>query len=169
MGYRSRHGTNRAPSNQDDWDDTDVDEQEQADCYEALFSQLWFQRDWLEELYWWNWEVDPDPTWEADNWFTPQHKPAEGVIAKYYTAPDGDLDLDGDVDRDDLGVFLGAYDTPAPGRSDLDHDGDGDRSDQAVFLGAYGTEAGAGQGAPEPATLMLLAFGGLAATRQRRR
>ena len=58
----------------------------------------------------------------------------------FTVAIDGDLQVDGKVDRDDLAVFLGAFDTPEPGAADLDQDGDCDRDDLAVFLGAYGNE-----------------------------
>ena len=58
----------------------------------------------------------------------------------FTVAIDGDLQVDGKVDRDDLAVFLGAFDTPEPGAADLDQDGDCDRDDLAIFLGAYGNE-----------------------------
>lgn len=83
VGYRSWDGANRWPYNGADWGDTNVDEQEQADCYEALLSQLW-EEGWLAGGYWWNWEVDPTPTWEADNWYPLQGKPAQDVVAGYY-------------------------------------------------------------------------------------
>ena len=84
VGYRSWDGTNRAPYDGSAWGATNVDPQEQADCYAALFSTLWGQRGWFYGTYWWNWEVDPNPTWEAPNWYTPQGKPAEDVLRLYY-------------------------------------------------------------------------------------
>ena len=51
-----------------------------------------------------------------------------------------DLDGDGDIDRDDLAIFLGAFETADPGASDLDDDGDCDRDDLAIFLGAFDNE-----------------------------
>lgn len=47
----------------------------------------------------------------------------------------GDLDRDGGVDAADLGVLLGAWQTPA---ADLDGDGTTDASDLATLLGAWG-------------------------------
>jgi len=88
IGYRSWDGTNQAPASQTGWGDTDVDEQEQADCYQATYEELWRRKPWLQGMYWWNWEVDPNPVWEADNWFTPQGKPAENVIAQHYMPDD---------------------------------------------------------------------------------
>ena len=84
VGYRSWDGTNKHPWSCSDWGSSNVDQEEQADCYEALLSQLW-DEDWLAGIYWWNWEVDPDPSdWLAPNWFSPQGKLAETVLANYY-------------------------------------------------------------------------------------
>ena len=83
VGYTSDDGTNMHP-----WQvpgSGTEDQQEQADCYEALLSQLW-DEDWWVGAYWWNWEIDPDPNdWDhAPVWFTPQGKLAEGVLYDYY-------------------------------------------------------------------------------------
>jgi len=84
VGYRSWDGANMDPATQAGKGDLNVDLQEQADCYTALLSTLWRQEPWLMGVYWWNWEVDPNPTWEAVNWYTPQGKPAQAVIGQYY-------------------------------------------------------------------------------------
>ena len=82
IGYRSWDGANRIPWDLSDKDGTNIDEQEQADCYTAVFEELWRQRGWLRGLYWWNWEVDPEG--EVPNWYPIQGKPAEAVVAEYY-------------------------------------------------------------------------------------
>ena len=51
-----------------------------------------------------------------------------------------DFDGDRDVDRDDLAVFLGAFETPEPGAPDIDRDGDCDRDGLAIYLGAFGNQ-----------------------------
>jgi hypothetical protein len=92
VGYTSDDGTNMHP-----WQVPGLgseDQQEQADCYEALLSELWDEQWWVG-AYWWNWEIDPDPSdWNhAPVWFTPQGKLAEGVIADYYVPEPGSLAL----------------------------------------------------------------------------
>jgi hypothetical protein len=90
----------------------------------------------------------------------------------------GDFNADNIVNRDDLAIFLGAFETPDPGAPDMDGDNDCDRDDLAIWLGTFGDEAptgmldGAAQGLqpmpfvaqeiPEPGTLLLFvatAFG----------
>ncbi len=61
----------------------------------------------------------------------------------------GDVDQDGDVDFDDLGLLLGAYDTAAEPRADFDTDGSVDFDDLGILLGNYG------QGQPVPTVLPL--------------
>ena len=63
IGYRSWDGANKNPTEMSSKDDTNVDQGEQADCYTATFEELWGKKGWLRGLYWWNWEVDPTPTW----------------------------------------------------------------------------------------------------------
>jgi serine protease AprX len=50
----------------------------------------------------------------------------------------GDLNGDGSVGQDDLGILLGAYGNSADG--DIDGDGDTDQADLGALLGAYGTD-----------------------------
>lgn len=83
VGYRSVDGANKAPW---EWGSGGaVDLQEQADLYEALLSTLW-NRPWWDGAYWWNWETRPDAGGPNDNGFTPQNKPAEEVLRRYYGA-----------------------------------------------------------------------------------
>ena len=61
------------------------DEATQARCYEALFRACWGQP-WLRGMFIWKWypglEADGPARRHAD--FTPQHKPAEAVLARWY-------------------------------------------------------------------------------------
>ena len=55
-----------------------IDLQEQADCYQAALEVLW-GKPWLKGIFWWQWSAISQPWTE-----TPQGKPAEEVIKKYY-------------------------------------------------------------------------------------
>lgn len=61
------------------------DEATQARCYEALFRACWGQP-WLKGTFIWKWypglATDGPARRHAD--FTPQHKPAEAVLAQWY-------------------------------------------------------------------------------------
>jgi hypothetical protein len=69
------------------WTTTDrYNPDEQARAYEAAFRALW-DRPWCAGMYWWKWF--PAGHHEAhgrDRYFTPQDKPAAGVMAKWYRA-----------------------------------------------------------------------------------
>ena len=62
-----------------------ADEAIQARCYEALFLACWGQP-WLKGMFIWKWypglAADGPARRHAD--FTPQHKPAEAVLARWY-------------------------------------------------------------------------------------
>lgn len=82
VGYRSADGANRLPWN---WQgDLEPDLQEQADCYEAAFSVMW-NRTWFKGFFWWNWETDPEAGGDWDDGYTPQNKPAEDILADWYS------------------------------------------------------------------------------------
>lgn len=84
VGYRSADGTNKAP-----WDYSSawaLDLQEQADCYEALFSAMW-NEGWWDGAFLWNWETDPNAGGQSDKGYTPHNKPAEQILASYYLLP----------------------------------------------------------------------------------
>ena len=57
----------------------------QARCYEALFRACWHQP-WLKGLFIWKWYpgLQPDGPARRHADFTPQHKPAEAVLRKWY-------------------------------------------------------------------------------------
>ena len=73
-----------------EWDSADTEGsyevglQTQANCYEALFQTFW-NRAWFAGAYFWKWHADDDVAggrYDLD--FTPQNKPAEQVMAKWY-------------------------------------------------------------------------------------
>lgn len=94
IGYLSTDGTNKDPSNYrlQEIPGRLIDLQEQCDCYEAAFQTLW-DRAWLYGLYWWYWQTNPNAGGSNNSDYTPQNKPAQGIIAhwyslNYYSIPD---------------------------------------------------------------------------------
>ncbi len=91
-----------------------------------------------------------------------------------------DLDIDGDVDPADWGIFIGAHNTDLSGLTpdqqflmgDLDSDADNDFNDFLIFEAAYDHANGAGAFqalVPEPAACGLLLLGVIVASCCRRR
>lgn len=81
IGYRSMDGTNRRPW---DWEASgEVDLQEQAMCYHAVI-QACGDKAWFNGIYWWNWEPDPTLGGPTDSYYTPQGKPAEVILKRWY-------------------------------------------------------------------------------------
>ncbi len=82
-----------------------------------------------------------------------------------------DLDLDGDVDDADFALFFAAFSGPGVPTgnpaADLDGDTDTDDADFGLAFAAF-TGPGAAANVPEPAGLVMLGLGCLAATRRRR-
>lgn len=83
VGYRSVSGTTVEP-----WNFTRraaVDAQEQADAYEALFRTFWGQ-DWFAGLFLWEWDADvsADSDLSRDDDYTPQTKPAQDVMTRWF-------------------------------------------------------------------------------------
>ena len=86
IGYLSTDGTNKDPSNYklQEIPGRLIDLQEQADCYEATFETLWNQT-WLYGFYWWYWQTNPNAGGSNNSDYTPQNKPAQGVITHWYS------------------------------------------------------------------------------------
>jgi hypothetical protein len=60
-----------------------VDLDVQARCYDALLAAC-VDRPWFGGLYWWKFYTNPGAGGEKDDDFTPQHKPAEEVIRRWF-------------------------------------------------------------------------------------
>ncbi|RSK33972.1 hypothetical protein EI290_09720 [Hymenobacter metallilatus] len=62
-----------------------ADETTQATCYAALFETFW-ARPWFKGLFVWKWYpgLSPDGSARRHLDFTPQHKPAERVMAEWF-------------------------------------------------------------------------------------
>ncbi len=65
------------------WTDQE-DLQTQANCYEAFFQTFW-EKEWFGGVYFWKWYPDyQEAGGRFDKDFTPQNKPAEEVMRKWY-------------------------------------------------------------------------------------
>jgi glycosyl hydrolase family 113 len=84
IGYRSADGAAVQPWL---WRTEDrANPEEQARCYEAMFRAAWNQP-WFRGLYVWKWFPHRDGRESAgDNSFTPQGKPAEAILGRWYSA-----------------------------------------------------------------------------------
>ena len=86
VGYKSCRGTAKEPW---EWDPSGpVDLDLQSRCYEALRQELW-SRPWFAGLWLWKWSPDYDRAGgPGDQDYTPERKPAEQVIGKWYRGPE---------------------------------------------------------------------------------
>jgi hypothetical protein len=67
-----------------DWEASgEVDLAEQALCYQAVI-RVFGEKPWFNGIYWWNWEPNPLLGGKADNGYTPQGKPAEVILNRWY-------------------------------------------------------------------------------------
>lgn len=84
VGYRSVNGTNKQPYNFRTIPDSDnrYDPEEQANCYEALFT-VFNKIDWWKGCFIWAYTSSLTIAME-DKDYTPLNKPAEDVIRKWY-------------------------------------------------------------------------------------
>ena len=90
IGYLSTDGTNKDPSNYklQEAPGREIDIQEQAKCYEAAFQALW-EKSWFYGFYWWYWQTNPDAGGSNNSDYTPQNKPAQGVLTHWYSVDGG--------------------------------------------------------------------------------
>jgi len=86
VGYMSADGTNVLPG---DWSTRgEIDVQEQADAYEALFES--FQgHDWWHGVFWWSLSTDSNQGGMADRGYSFHGKPAEEVLRRFFGADGG--------------------------------------------------------------------------------
>lgn len=55
----------------------------QKKCYEAFYRTIWGSK-WLKGVYWWVWDTNIRSGGKHNRNFTPQNKPAQAIIKKYY-------------------------------------------------------------------------------------
>lgn len=65
---------------------SDVNLRFQAVHYEAMFVSLWNSQtiDWFAGVFWWSWNTDPAFGGETDRCISPQFKPAQDVLRRWY-------------------------------------------------------------------------------------
>lgn len=81
MGFKSSRGTWIKPYDYKDERVLNLDHQTRA--YEAIISAL-SDRSWLKGIYWWKWPTQLEHGGLHNDDFTPNGKPAEKVVAKWY-------------------------------------------------------------------------------------
>lgn len=81
VGYRSIDYAAREPW---DWSRTaPYNPQAQANCYAAVFRAV-LGKPWFTGLFFWNWKTDPNAGGPGDLDYTPQNKPAEEILARFF-------------------------------------------------------------------------------------
>jgi hypothetical protein len=84
IGYRSLTGAHVEPWN---WAQSgSSDQQEQANDYRALL-EYWNDYGYMQGVYWWYWDMNPNGGGNGDTGYTPQNKLAEGVLAQWFGTP----------------------------------------------------------------------------------
>lgn len=83
VGYRSLQGAHTAPWN---WQaNGSVDLTEQANAYQALI-EYWNAYPFMQGVLFWDWSPNPSAGGTNDSGYTPQNKPAEQVMTKWFTS-----------------------------------------------------------------------------------
>lgn len=81
IGYRSVKGANKAPW---EWQNSaDVDTELQANLYQAAL-ETFMDKEWVTGIYFWAWLPNPNAGGLNDIDYSPQNKPAEDVLRKFY-------------------------------------------------------------------------------------
>jgi hypothetical protein len=83
VGYRSVAGAHSHPW--DSFSGNTYDATEQSNDYEALMS-YWNDYSYMSGVMWWDWKSNASAGGSGDLSFTVQHKPAEAVMKKWFTA-----------------------------------------------------------------------------------
>lgn len=84
VGYRSMNNAHSHPW--DWWSNDGYNEDEQANAYAALFS-YWNSKDYLSNVFLWDWKINPPAANSGDTDFTPQNKKAEQVMQEWFINP----------------------------------------------------------------------------------
>lgn len=81
IGYMSVDGTNVLPG---DWSiQGDIDGEEQADAYQAVF-EVFQGHAWWKGVFWWSLDTDPNQGGPTDRGYSFHNKPAEEVLRRYF-------------------------------------------------------------------------------------
>ncbi|MFA6038993.1 MAG: hypothetical protein WCV62_03655 [Candidatus Peribacteraceae bacterium] len=84
IGFKSVPRAHQLPAAY--WYGGGYDGQEQANDYEAVFQALQDEST-FHGIQWWDWKSNPDGGGEGNEDFTPQHKPAEEVMRRWFGTP----------------------------------------------------------------------------------
>jgi hypothetical protein len=83
VGYQSADGANQTPWGVSNTPPPTVDQQEQADSYQALLTTM-SSRSWYDGQFWWAWNTDPLGGYNDPTGFTPQQKSVQNILAAAY-------------------------------------------------------------------------------------
>ncbi|MEL6833055.1 MAG: glycosyl hydrolase [Bacteroidota bacterium] len=83
IGYRSATSAWKSPHAEAER--RAVDEQAQAQCYEAILAAT-YNKDWVGGYFWWKWPCDLSYDEDRGRGYMPLGKPAQQVLARYYLA-----------------------------------------------------------------------------------
>jgi hypothetical protein len=84
IGYRSVDQAHQAP-----WDSGrggGYNPTEQANDYQALMD-YWNKYSYMNGVFWWDWNSNPNAGGNGDTSYTPQNKPAQQVMTQWFTTP----------------------------------------------------------------------------------
>lgn len=84
IGFSSRTRTWKNPYK--DGRGEKIDLAAQKRCYEVTFKAFYHQP-WLDGIYWWKWPTSLDIGGHSHTGFTPNQKPAEEVVSKWFSTP----------------------------------------------------------------------------------
>ncbi len=84
IGYRSTSAPWKKPHEHGRRESVNMADQER--CYKATFQAL-SEVNWVEGIYWWKWPSYLDYGGLSDSDFTPNNKPAEDVVRKWFHKP----------------------------------------------------------------------------------
>src|SRR5262249_52434483 len=83
VGYQSADGANQTPWGVNNTPPPTVDQQEQADSYQALLTTM-SSRSWYDGQFWWAWNTDPLGGYNDPTGFTPPQKSVQNILAAAY-------------------------------------------------------------------------------------
>lgn len=84
IGYRSLSNARFQPWN---WQQSgSIDMTEQSNAYQAMF-EYWNKYDYINGVLLWDWESNPNAGGTNNSSYTPQNKPAQDVMTKWFTSP----------------------------------------------------------------------------------